>query len=94
MRRPGSTGIETLRDAGELVGSSRITSSARRDSFALKCRVNGISVRTLTRGRLGAVWSAAVELLAKIRRGDPDRTLSSVWQLDNDKGGAAPRTLR
>ena len=46
MRRPGSTGIETLRDAGELVGSSRITSSARRDSFALKCRVNGISVRT------------------------------------------------
>ena len=40
------------------------------DSFALKCRVNGISVRTLTRGRLerrlirgGGLWPRSVEAM-------------------------------
>jgi hypothetical protein len=44
----------TLRDVEGLGWSSRITSSAKRESFAFKCRVNGISVRTLTRGRSAA----------------------------------------
>jgi hypothetical protein len=56
MRRPESTAIETLRDAEELEESSRITSSTRRDSVACKCRANGISVRTLTRGGSSASY--------------------------------------
>jgi hypothetical protein len=58
MRRPESTAIETLRDAEELEESSRITSSTRRDSVAFKCRANGISVRTLTRGGSSCLLSA------------------------------------
>lgn len=61
MRRPESTAIETLRDAEELEESSRITSSTRRDSVAFKCRANGISVRTLTRGGSSALLSAGVD---------------------------------
>ena len=54
MCRRISTVVETQRDAEGLELSSRITSSARRARFALKCCTNGISVRTLIRGRSGA----------------------------------------
>ena len=53
-RRRVSTLVETQRDAEGLELPSRITSSARRARFALKCCTNGISVRMLIRGRSGA----------------------------------------
>jgi hypothetical protein len=61
MSRPVSTAVETQRDAEGLELPSRITSSARTARFALKCCINGISVRTLIRGRLGAPDVVTVE---------------------------------
>jgi hypothetical protein len=61
MSRPVSTAVETQRDAEGLELPSRITSSARRARFALKCCINGISVRTLIRGRSGAPDTVTVE---------------------------------
>jgi hypothetical protein len=45
--------VDTHPDPEALVGSSRITSSARRARLAFKCCVNGISVRTLIQGKPG-----------------------------------------
>ena len=53
MSRLASTVVETQRDVEGLELPSRITSLARRARFAFKCCTNGISVRTLIRGRLG-----------------------------------------
>jgi len=47
---PGAGVAKTQRVLEGCVGPSRITSSARRARLAFKCRVNGISVRTLIRG--------------------------------------------
>src|SRR5665213_1447257 len=47
---PGAGMAKTQRVLEGCVGPSRITSSARRARLAFKCRVNGISVRTLIRG--------------------------------------------
>jgi len=58
MRRRVSAVVETQRDAEGLELPSRITSSARRARFALKCCTNGISVRTLIRGRSDAAPDA------------------------------------
>jgi hypothetical protein len=66
------TVVETQRDAEGLELSSRITFSARRARFALKCCINGISVRTLIRGRSGAppdVITVAARSVEAIRIG-------------------------
>ena|SRR5208283_178927 len=49
----------TRRDAEGLEESSRITSSASRDSVALKWRANAVRVRTLIRGRSAGDRSAS-----------------------------------
>jgi hypothetical protein len=54
MRRRVSAVVEKQRDAEGLELPSRITSSARKARFALKCCTNGISVRMLIRGRSDA----------------------------------------
>ena len=51
---PRSAGVDTQRDLDAVGGSSRITFSSRRPGLALKCCINGISVRALIRGRLAA----------------------------------------
>jgi hypothetical protein len=51
--------LETQRDLEGLEGPSRITSSAKRARFAVKCCINGISVRTLMRGRFAAIGAGA-----------------------------------
>jgi hypothetical protein len=70
MSRLASTAVETQRDVEGLELPSRITSSARRARFALKCCANGISERTLIRGRSGAapdVITVAVRSVEPIR---------------------------
>jgi hypothetical protein len=70
MCRRVSTVVETQRDAEGLELPSRITSSARKARFALKCCANGISVRTLMRARSGAAPDAvtvAARLVDAIR---------------------------
>src|SRR5713226_168049 len=72
MHRRASTVVETQRDAEGLELPSRITSSAGRARFALKCCTNGISVRTLIRARSGAapdVITVAARLVEAIRIG-------------------------
>jgi hypothetical protein len=72
MRLRVSTVVETQRNAKGLELPSRITSSARRARFALKCCTNGISVRMLMRGRSGAapdVITVAARSVEAIRIG-------------------------
>jgi hypothetical protein len=72
MRRRVLTLVETQRDAEGLELPSRITSSARRARFALKCCTNGIRMRTLIRGRLRAapdVITVAARSVEAIRIG-------------------------
>jgi hypothetical protein len=59
-RMLGAGMAETPRVLEGLVGPSRITSSARRARLAFKCRVNGISVRTLIRGTADSFESDAM----------------------------------
>ncbi len=48
---PTLAGVDTQRDLEAVGGSSRITFSSRSLRFALKCCINGMSVRALMRGR-------------------------------------------
>ncbi|WGR93551.1 hypothetical protein MTX20_02945 [Bradyrhizobium sp. ISRA435] len=58
---PMSVGVDTQRDLEAVGGSSRITFSSRRLRLALKCCINGISVRALMRGRSAAFgWEVIV----------------------------------
>jgi hypothetical protein len=61
----GAGMAETQRVLEGLVGPSRITSSARKARLAFKCRVNGISVRTLIRGTADPAAFDAVDGLPR-----------------------------
>src|ERR1700734_485776 len=75
MRRRVSAVVETQRDAEGLELPSRITSSARRARFALKCCTNGISVRMLIRGSPLARFDRAEGLVYST----PTRTNVRLW---------------
>jgi hypothetical protein len=63
---PKSAVVDTQRDLEGVGGPSRITFSSRRLRFALKCCINGISVRALMRGSLGISRPGTVGASARL----------------------------